>query len=254
MRRLFFLVVAVFLLGIGANAQDTQPSYLFTSPFASSIAPPATAIQPATPAAPALSSLRLISSSLDSLNLISSDTAPSSPGSAAAPAPPDPPQDVYGVRPTFPFEAYIGYTFLRFYEVPGTSVSTNGFNYSIVYFPGQLKDWVGLDGEFLLGLGDQFPYQARFLLGLGGVRLRAAPFVGRAIEVWLHGLAGATHFTPQTPYGNQGAFAYEVGGGVDLNMRRSRYAVRIGADMVGTHYFGTYQFNPKISTGFIYKF
>lgn len=247
MRRIFLLVVAVFLLGIGANAQDTQPSYLYTSPFASSIAQPGPTVQPGTSAVPSLSGLTLSSSPLDSS---SSDTAPSSAGSTPA----DPPQDVYGVRPTFPFQAYIGYTFLRFYEIPGTSVNTNGFNYSIVYFPGQLKDWVGLDGEFLLGLGDQYPYQARFLLGLGGVRLRAAPFAGRAIEVWLHGLAGATHFTPQTSYGNQGAFAYELGGGVDLNMRRSRYSIRVGADMVGTHYFGTGQFSPKISTGFVYKF
>jgi len=40
----------------------------------------------------------------------------------------------------------------------------------------------------------------------------------------------------------------------DINMHRWRYAYRIGADMVGTHYFGSNQFSPKFSTGFVYKF
>jgi hypothetical protein len=112
---------------------------------------------------------------------------------------------------------------------------------------------VGADGEFVLTLGDQYPYQARFLLGMGGVRVRWAPFQ-RNIEIWGHGLFGGSHFTPQTAYGPQGAFAYELGGGVDLNTHRERYAYRIGVDMVSTHFFSTYQFSPKISVGFVYKF
>lgn len=164
----------------------------------------------------------------------------------------EPAQDVYGVRPVYTFEGYFGYTFLRFYEIPGTTINTNGFNYSIQYYP---RTWIAADGEFVLGLGNQYPYQARFLLGLGGVRVRTTSFrFGPNVHLWAHGLAGATHFTPQTAYGKQGAFAYEVGVGTDINLSRIRYAIRVGADMVGTLYFGTYQLNPKISAGFVYRF
>ena len=77
-----------------------------------------------------------------------------------------------------------------------------------------------------------------------GARVRWAPFTRTNIEIWAHGLAGASHYTPQRAHSSQGAFAYEVGGGIDINMHRWRYAYRIGADMVGTHYFGTNQFSP----------
>jgi hypothetical protein len=48
--------------------------------------------------------------------------------------------------------------------------------------------------------------------------------------------------------------AYELGGGVDINSRNSRWAYRIGADAVGSRYFNTYQFSPKVSAGIVYKF
>ena len=248
MRRFVLLAAAVFLFGIGTNAQDTAPNFsFFNSPFDEPIVQPG----PAAPGAPSW----LSSSSLN-LHLLDSATPPStsSAGTSSASAPPDSPQGVYGVKPVYPFQGYLGYTFVRFYEEPGTAINTNGFNYSIVFFPRQLKNLVGADGEFVLGLGDQYPYQARFLLGLGGARVRWAPFTRTNIEIWGHGLAGASHYTPQTPYGKQGAFAYEIGGGVDINAHRWRYAYRLGVDMVGTHYFGTNQFSPKISAGFVYKF
>jgi hypothetical protein len=240
MRQFVFVLSAVFLLGISTSAQESSqsvPSSNFS--FAQASAPLGTnlvlAANPfsASPA-PSIDSAVLASSTEDS---------------GAAEADP-PPQGVYGVKPIYSFEAYAGYTFVRFYEVPGTMVNMNGLNYSIVYY---LKSWIGADGEFVLTLGNQYPYQARFLLGLGGVRVRATPFQ-RNIEVWAHALVGATHFTPQTAYGKQGAFAYEVGLGADLDLPRPRYAIRVGADMVGTTYFGTYQLSPKISVGFVYRF
>lgn len=161
-----------------------------------------------------------------------------------------PPQGVYGVRPNYSMQAYVGYTFLRFYEVPGTTVTMNGFNFGIVYY---VKSWIGADGEFVATLGSQSPYTARFLLGLGGVRVRATPF-RRNIEVWAHALVGGTHFVPQTAYGGQAAFAYELGVGADLNLAQPRYAIRVSGDAVGTTYFGTYQLSPKLSAGFVYKF
>lgn len=251
MRQFVVVLTAVFLLGISTFAQEASqsvPSSNFS--FAEAATPAnsnlslgsnpflASAVSPTSPAS---------SSSL------SFDLAPSpgaSPEAAASNAADPPPQGVYGVRPVFNFEAYAGYTWFRFYEVPGTTTSMNGLNFSIQYYP---KPWIGGDGEFVLTLGNQYPYQARFLLGLGGVRVRTAPF-HRNVFVWAHALAGATHFTPQTAYGGQGAFAYEVGLGADLNLSHARYAIRAGADMIGTTYFGTYQLSPKISAGMVYRF
>ncbi|HTU34148.1 MAG TPA: hypothetical protein VMF66_10140 [Candidatus Acidoferrum sp.] len=244
MRQFVFVLSAVFLLGISTSAQEASqnvPSSNFS--FAEAAAPASTNISLGTnpfSASPAPSS------SSSSFELSPAENAE---GTASAAADP-PPQGVYGVRPTFNFEGYVGYTWFRFYEVPGTEVNMNGLNFSIQYYP---RSWIGADGEFVLTLGNQYPYQARFLLGMGGARVRMAP-LRRNVFIWAHALAGATHFTPQTAYGSQGAFAYELGVGADINLSHARYAIRAGADMIGTTYFGTYQLSPKISAGMVYRF
>lgn len=242
MKPFALLASAVFLFGIGTHAQVVpQSSSLSTSPFGEANAPATTPL--------ATQSFALASSSFDLPSLASGSLSADS-SSAAAPA--EPPQ-VFGVKPTFDFQGYLGYTYFRFYESPGVNPNTNGFNYSIVYFPPQLKGVVGADGEFVLTLGSQNNFEARFLLGMGGARVRWAPFQ-KNIELWAHGLAGGSHFVPQTALGPQNAFGYEVGGGVDINTHHARYAYRAGVDMIGTHYFNTYQFSPKVSLGFVYKF
>ena len=253
MRQVVLVLFAVFLFGISTFAQEASqniPSSNFS--FAEAAAPASSNLSlganpfsasPATPASPATSS------SL-SFELAPVPIRTASPEASASNVADPPPQGVYGVRPIFNFEGYVGYTWFRFYEIPGITTNMNGLNFSIQYYP---KSWIGGDGEFVFTLGNQFPYQARFLLGLGGVRVRTAPF-RHNVFVWAHALAGATHFTPQTAYGGQGAFAYEVGLGADLNLSHARYAIRAGADMIGTTYFGTYQLSPKISVGMVYRF
>lgn len=239
MRQFVLLVAAVVLFGIGTQAQESSSnSPLSISPFGKSSE---------TTAAVALPSSFSFSSSSSNSTVPPSASADSN--DSASPGPPQ----VFGVRPTYNMQGYVGYTFVDFFELPNLHTTTNGFNYSMIFYPDQLKGIIGADGEFVLTFGSQYPYRAAFLLGLGGVRARWKPF-SRNIEIWGHGLFGGSHATPQTPYGSQGAFAYELGGGVDFNLRRERYAFRVGADMVSTHFFGTYQFSPKFSTGFVYKF
>jgi len=173
------------------------------------------------------------------------------PAPNASPARPaaDPPQGVQGVFVNYSWQAYFGYTFVRFYEVPGMQQDTNGFNYSMVYF---LKDWFGLDGEFAATHTSQNAFNGWLLFGGGGPRFRwSGP---RGLELWGHVLFGYSHFTPQTSYGGQGAFAYTAGGGADINIRHTRWALRLGADMVATNYFNTYQYSPKAFAGIVYKF
>jgi hypothetical protein len=241
MKRFAFLLAIVLLGAFNASAQqNSQNSPLFVSPFGEADSQPASA----SPAAPPFA----LASALHAIP----EFEPNAATPVAAPEPAEPPQVVYGVKPTYDFQAYLGYTFLRFYEVPGTQINLNGFNYSIVYYPDRFKGWIAADGEFVAAFGSQFNEKARFLLGMGGARFRWS--LPRNIEFWAHGLLGGTHYVPQTSYGTQSALAYELGGGVDINSRNSRWSYRIGADVVGTRYFSTYQFSPKVSAGIVYKF
>jgi len=160
-----------------------------------------------------------------------------------------PPQVVQNVFQQYNWQAYVGYTYVRFFQTPDVSLNTNGFNFGIVYY---MKSWVGADGEFVATFGSQYGDTAKFLLGMGGLRFRwSAP---RGLELWAHGLVGGSHYLPQTANGGQGALAYELGGGVDINAHHQRWAYRIAIDAVGTQYFNTYQFSPKASAGIVFKF
>jgi hypothetical protein len=180
-----------------------------------------------------------------------SPPAPFTPAANASPASPaaDPPQGVQGVFVNYNWQAYFGYTFFRFYEVPGRQLDTNGFNFSMQYY---FTNWFGLDGEFAATETTQSHTNGWFLFGGGGPRFRwSGP---RGLELWGHVLVGYSNFTPQTPFGGQTAFAYTAGGGGDINILRSRWALRLGADMVATRYFSTYQYSPKAFAGIVFKF
>ncbi|HTZ99613.1 MAG TPA: hypothetical protein VMB02_04725 [Candidatus Aquilonibacter sp.] len=157
------------------------------------------------------------------------------------------PQGVYGVFPGYPYEIYGGYTFIRFYIIPGVAENTNGVNFSAAYF---FHGSLAADGEGVFTFGSYSGQSSQFYLGMGGVRYRHT--INRA-DLWVHGLFGYAHFSPLTAYGDEGAIGYEVGGGMDLNPRKLPFSWRLQADMVGTHFFGTYQYSPKISFGIVYK-
>ena len=161
----------------------------------------------------------------------------------------DPPQFVQSVYENYRWQAYIGYEYVRLYEVPAITVNSNGFMYSLVYY---LKDWIALDGELNATHLNELHTDGWLLVGAGGVRFRwSGP---RGVELWGHALGGYSHLTPQTAFGDEHAPAFEAGGGVDINTNRRRFAYRLEADMVGTRYFSTYQYSPKVSVGFVIKF
>ena len=168
---------------------------------------------------------------------------------AAEPAEPAP-QGVYGVLQSYNWEAYAGYTHLVFYELPGVTGNLNGFNMSLVYYP-HGGHFAG-DGEFAVAFAPENGIGTTIAVGLGGVRYRIQ--VARGIELWAHGMAGYAKFVPQTAFGSEEAFAFAAGGGADLKPRHGRLGLRLQADMVGTRFFGTHQYNPKISVGVVYHF
>jgi hypothetical protein len=168
---------------------------------------------------------------------------------AAMPAPEPVPQGVQGVFEKYSYDVYVGYTFFRFYEVPGVESSMNGVNGSFVYW---YHDRIGLDAEVFATYGSQ-PGQNSWLVS-GAVGPRVRWIKPKGIDLWLHALGGGTYITPQTPYGGQTAISAIVGGGVDLNGHHRHMAIRIAIDGVASHYFETFQFSPKLSAGIVYKF
>lgn len=156
---------------------------------------------------------------------------------------------ILGVRPTYDWEFYAGYTFYRFYEVPSLRNTENGFDLGVTYFPN--AGWIGFEGDLMATFGSQAGCISKFTLPSGGVRLRWV--LSSGARVWVHGTVGGAHFFPQTAYGGQNAFAYQMGGGLDIPHGR-RLAFRIEADAVGTRFFQSYQYSPKISAGIVFQF
>ena len=224
MRRIGLLFGLMLVFAYGARAQvNPQSSLLLPSPD------PAMAPGPLAAAA-----------------ILAPAAGEAAPASASEPADP---QIVQAPIEEYYWQAYVGYTFLRFYEIPKTTVNTNGLNISLQrYFP--TISWLGLDGEFTGTYGP--PFCSKFASGMGGARFRLDARHG--IELWAHGMVGGAHILPQTPLGGQAAFAYQFGGGADFSIHFERIAYRVAADLVGTRFFSTNQESPKISAGIVFRF
>jgi hypothetical protein len=235
MTRVPWALIAILVSAATAGAQTSSPRYTFpaASPLSFSSSAPGVAPLPGTSDAASTPAW----------------TASSDSFADPAPTPEPPPQGVYGVLPKSDREVSLGYTYVRFYEVPGATENANGLDVSGVYY---LKPWIGADAEILGVFGTISGADSHLFMGGIGPRLRWPS--SRGLELWGHALAGFAYLSPQTPYGGTTAFGYEVGGGVDLNPRRGRWAYRVEADALGTQFFGTYQLSPKISAGIVYKF
>lgn len=170
------------------------------------------------------------------------------PPPTAAPAMQDQDDATHGAFPRRGLEFGVGYSYFHFDSGHNLSPNLNGFNASLAYY---LKDMLGAEAEMTGALGLQAGQSARFVFVGGGPRVR---LTGPAkLEVWVHGLVGYAHYVPQTALGNQGAFGFELGGGVDY---RARYwlSYRVAADMIGSTLFSSSQFSPKISAGIVINF
>ncbi|HXX45326.1 MAG TPA: hypothetical protein VEJ38_11390 [Candidatus Acidoferrales bacterium] len=179
-------------------------------------------------------------------------TAPSSPATSDSGAQQQPPS-VYGVFQEYNWQVYAGYSFMRFYLLskPDTILTMNGLDVGAVYYIPKIT-WLGAEGQFVGEYGSFIGNTAKLAVGMGGIRARwSAP---RGIEVWAHGLIGGSKFVPRTAFGNETALAYEAGGGVDVGAHHRRLAYRLELDMLGTRFFSTYQYSPRISVGIVFKF
>lgn len=154
----------------------------------------------------------------------------------------------HGAFPQRGLELGFGYSYFHFNSGHNLSPNMNGFNASLAYY---FKDMLGGEAEMTGAFGSQGGQSAHFVFVGGGPRVRVT---GPAkIEFWVHGLVGHVHYVPQTALGQQGAFGFELGGGVDY---RARYwlSYRVAADMIGSSLFNSTQFGPKISAGIVINF
>lgn len=247
MRYVLVVIGIVGLVTFSAAAQAVaNNSLLIALPFASPFAPSSGHEMSASPG---VASATLAAPASPGYASLTTTDAPALASSAASAEPE--PQYVQSVHQQYSWQAYLGYTFFRFYESSDPTIreNMNGANWSIVYY---WKDWLGIDGEMSATKGTRGNQDSWFLFGGGGPRFRwSGP---RGLELWGHALFGGSHFTPQTPFGKQEAWAFEVGGGADINTPNNRFALRIGGDMISSHYFSTYQYSPKISAGLVFKF
>ena len=250
MRYIYALVGVILLVAFGAAAQQNLvgPSSLSPNPSAT--------IETPAPVAPSAPLFALASPSLDttigsSAPMMQNAFMPAvlADPVALAPSSSGGPQAIPGVFENYSWQAYVGYTFVRFYELPAVAENQNGVNGGVTWF---YNDWLGVDAE-ALGVHGTLAGASSWTIFVGvGPRVRM--WAGRDIEVFGHTLIGGAAFWPDTPYGSQGAFGYELGGGVDLRPHRSKFALRIEGDVLGTRFFQTNQWSPKVSAGIVYRF
>jgi len=234
MRHVFSLLAAFFLCATISSAQVTGEQSLMA----------------ATPSAPALTQISLgIPALAVSLNSMPAALTPILlPALSAVPAaavPPPPPVEYY---PSYAFQAFIGFDYFRFYEVPGVRVNLPGVEGSMAYF---LTKNLGVEGMIAGGFATQHTEKARMSFAGGGARFRYP--VGYRIEPFVHADFGLSHYVPQTAYGKQGAMGIVAGGGVDYRLRRW-ISVRGEGNVLYTRFFGANQYSPLISGGVVFNY
>jgi hypothetical protein len=225
----------VLLFALTARAQLNQSDSLL---LASS--DPATTADPSAASSPV--------ASIPAYGAASASAPAASAGSAQFGAPP--------AAPDYNWQVYIGYTFVRFYELPkvtpfphGLTFNSNGLNIEGVHYFRSLN-WVALEGD---ALGTFGPVQcSKFALIGGGARVRwQAP---HNLELWAHMTLDMAHILPQTSFGGQTSFAYQIGGGIDYFTHFHNIGIRLEPDLIGTHFFNTYQRSIQLSAGVVYRF
>ncbi|MFZ0968716.1 MAG: hypothetical protein WA766_06765 [Candidatus Acidiferrales bacterium] len=145
------------------------------------------------------------------------------------------------------FEAGIEYSWMHAEAAPNLNYNLNGFVGSLSWF---LNRDIGVEGQLLGGWGGA-PSSAKLAFAGGGVHARFN--TSNRLQPWAHALIGHAHLHPQTLYGGQTTFAWEVGGGVDYRFI-SWVSLRVGADAFGTDFFHVNQVSPVVHAGVVFNF
>ena len=179
---------------------------------------------------------------------------PGAPLRGGEPAPASPPSSPPGdstvrVYRNYRFQYYAGFTFITADNLPNSIRPRDGFENSLT---GYVVPKLGLEGALFTTFGWQYGERSRLVFGAGGPRYRWLTRNG--FQGWGHALIGGTHYTPQTANGPQLAAAYEAGAGIDLLRPHAHIGFRLSGDIVATHFFSSWEYNPKLSAGVVIAF
>ena len=236
MKEAVYLLVFVLLSPFAANAQEAQTASSISAAVADN------GVASETP------------DRFDSVALVPSVTLPdSTAGGASASNSASAPQTqtkVLNVFHTYAFQAYGGYTFVRFYAFPNLAANRNGVDVSMSYF--FRKGLFGVEGAVTGTFGSIGGETSDFAFYGGGPRVRWSAW--RGLQVWGHGLVGDSHFSPQFANLTKDGLSYELGGGVDIPSHWRRLMYRGEVDMIGSRLFNTTQYSPKLSAGIVFEF
>jgi hypothetical protein len=183
----------------------------------------------------------------DSVALVPSENLPVSTASNGSSLPRT---TVLKVIPSYGFQAYLGYTFVRFYAFPGEAANRNGVDVSMAYF--FRKGLFGVEGAVTGTFGSIRGETSDFAFVGGGPRVRWSAW--RGLQVWGHGLVGDGHFSPKFANLTTDGLSYELGGGVDIPSHWRRFMYRGEVDMIGSRLYNTTQYSPKVSAGVVFEF
>jgi opacity protein-like surface antigen len=140
-------------------------------------------------------------------------------------------------------EVFLGYSLLN-----GDSLhSASGFEASLT---GNLRDWFGLTAD----LGGNY----KSLNGAGGREYNVlfGPQVSHRVNkfrIYVHALAGATHFSGFGANGTT-SLGWGLGGGADYDFTDHVAFRPVQLDYLGSHLFSTTQSNVRYSVGLVYRF
>src|ERR1700685_1840951 len=153
MRYAFSLFAALILCATISSAQVTGEQSLMAT----------------TPSAPALTQISLGVPALTGLlNVAPAAVNPVIlPAGSAVPALAVPPPPPVEYDPSYAFQAYIGFDFIRFYQIPGVRINLPGAYGSMAYF---LTRSLGVEGVLAGGFGTQFGERAKMSFTGGGAR------------------------------------------------------------------------------------
>jgi opacity protein-like surface antigen len=148
-----------------------------------------------------------------------------------------------------PLQIGVDYSFASFDEAsrPRTILNSSGVTGSVVYYGA--GGFLGVEGQVSDVFGSSNGRRSQLVFGGGGARFR---WPNRSLQPWAHVVLGGAYLTPQPPFGNNSAFGYKLGGGVDYNPHHSHMAFRLSVDMLGSAFFKTYQVSPEVSVGVVF--
>jgi opacity protein-like surface antigen len=175
--------------------------------------------------------------------------------SFAAPSPAAASPQFFGGEAT-QWQLAVGYQYNSI-KLGSSRFNTNGFNTSIVRFFGNT---FGLEAQVGAGFGNTGTTTSPSNLTAKSVFVGGGPHIAyrgqSRLEPWVHAIVGLEHFRfTQTAgqLGSNNAFAYTLGGGVDIGLN-GFVALRAEGDYLGTRFFSGNQSNFQAIGGLVFNF